>query len=40
MKIAIVGGGAAGMTSAYLLDKVHDVTVFEKARCWVAIFAR
>lgn len=31
MKIAIVGGGAAGMTSAYLLDKVHDVTVFEKA---------
>ena len=31
MKIAIVGGGAAGMTAAYLLDKVHDVTVFEKA---------
>ena len=30
MKIAIVGGGAAGMTAAYLLDKVHDVTVFEK----------
>lgn len=31
MKIAIVGGGAAGMTCAYLLDKAHDVTVFEKA---------
>ncbi|NOQ16495.1 MAG: FAD-dependent oxidoreductase [Methyloprofundus sp.] len=31
MKIAIIGGGAAGMTAAYLLDKVHDVTLFEKA---------
>ena len=30
MKIAIVGGGAAGMTAAHLLDKVHDVTLFEK----------
>lgn len=30
MKIAIVGGGAAGMTAAYLLDKVHEITVFEK----------
>ena len=30
MKIAIVGGGAAGMTAAHLLDKTHDVTVFEK----------
>ena len=30
MKIAIVGGGAAGMTAAYLLDKVHDISVFEK----------
>ncbi len=30
MKIAIIGGGAAGMTTAYLLDGVHDVTVFEK----------
>lgn len=30
MKIAIIGGGAAGMTSAYLLDRVHNVTVFEK----------
>jgi len=30
MRIAIVGGGAAGMTAAHLLDKVHDVTLFEK----------
>ena len=30
MKIAIVGGGASGMTAAHLLDKVHDVTLFEK----------
>ena len=30
MKIAIIGGGAAGLTTAYLLDKVHAVTVFEK----------
>ncbi|MFK5947750.1 MAG: NAD(P)-binding protein [Methylococcales bacterium] len=30
MKIAIIGGGAAGMTTAHLLDKTHDVCVFEK----------
>ena len=30
MKVAIIGGGAAGMSCAYLLDKKHDVTVFEK----------
>jgi len=30
MKIAIIGGGGAGMTAAHLLDKVHAVTVFEK----------
>jgi predicted NAD/FAD-binding protein len=30
MKIAVVGGGASGMVSAYLLDKQgHQVTVFE-----------
>jgi len=30
MKIAIIGGGAAGMTAAHLLDKTHDITLFEK----------
>ena len=31
MKIAVVGGGASGMVSAYLLDKQgHEVTVFER----------
>jgi predicted NAD/FAD-binding protein len=31
MKIAIVGGGSAGLVTAHLLDRVHQVTVFEKA---------
>ena len=31
MNIAIIGGGAAGMTSAYYLGKNHNVTIFEKA---------
>ncbi len=31
MKIAVIGGGASGMVSAYLLDKQgHRVTVFER----------
>lgn len=31
MKIAVVGGGASGMVSAYLLDRQgHEVTVFER----------
>ena len=30
MKIAIIGAGAAGMTTAYLLNKQHDITIFEK----------
>lgn len=28
-KIAIIGTGIAGLTSAYLLNKEHDITVFE-----------
>ena len=31
MKIAIIGGGSAGMISAHLLCRKHDVTVYEKA---------
>ena len=30
MRVAIIGGGAAGMMTAYLLDGAHDVTVFER----------
>ncbi|MCA9659987.1 MAG: FAD-dependent oxidoreductase [Myxococcales bacterium] len=30
MRIAIIGGGAAGMITAYLLDQVHEITVFER----------
>jgi predicted NAD/FAD-binding protein len=30
MNIAIIGSGIAGLTSAYLLSKEHQVTVFEK----------
>lgn len=32
MKIAIIGAGLAGLTLAQRLAKVHDVTVYEKAR--------
>ena len=31
MKIAIVGGGIAGLTAAYRLHPHHDVTLFEKS---------
>ncbi|MFS2157533.1 NAD(P)/FAD-dependent oxidoreductase [Pseudomonas sp. Pseusp122] len=31
MKIAIIGSGIAGLTSAYLLARKHDITVFEAA---------
>lgn len=30
-KIAIIGAGIAGLTTAYLLNKKHDITVFEKS---------
>jgi predicted NAD/FAD-binding protein len=29
-KIAIIGSGISGLTCAHVLDKHHDVTVFEK----------
>ncbi|MDH3727540.1 MAG: FAD-dependent oxidoreductase [Myxococcales bacterium] len=31
MRIAIIGGGSAGLVTAHLLDGIHDVSVFEKA---------
>ncbi len=31
MKIAIIGGGASGMTTAWLLNKKHEVHLYEKA---------
>jgi len=30
-KIAIIGGGIAGLTAAYLLHEKYDVTLFEKS---------
>ncbi len=30
LKIAVVGGGVAGLGAAWLLDRGHDVTVYEK----------
>ena len=29
LKIAVVGSGVAGLTAAYLLNKVHDITLIE-----------
>ena len=30
MKIAIIGTGISGLTAAYLLNRSHKITVFEK----------
>ena len=30
MKIAIIGSGISGLTCAYLLNRKHDITIFEK----------
>ncbi len=37
MKILISGGGIAGITLAYFLQKNHDVTIVEKAPEWRTI---
>lgn len=34
MKIAIIGSGIAGLTSAYLLNRRHDISVFEAGE-WI-----
>jgi len=30
MRIGVIGAGAAGLTTAWLLNDHHDVTLFEK----------
>ena len=30
MKIAIIGSGISGLTASYLLNKKHNITLFEK----------
>ncbi len=32
-KVAIIGGGIAGLTAAYLLNRKYDITLFEKNEC-------
>jgi protoporphyrinogen oxidase len=34
MKILIVGGGVAGVTLAYFLQKNHEVIIIEKSSGW------
>ncbi len=31
MRIAIIGSGVSGLTSAYLLSPSHEITIFEKS---------
>lgn len=39
MRIAVIGGGASGMVTAYLLDKQgHHITVFERQPMLGGIF--
>lgn len=33
LKIAVVGGGISGIMAAYLLQKKHDITIFESDNC-------
>ena len=30
MKIAVIGGGASGIVSGYLLSRNHEITIYEK----------
>ena len=32
MRIAVVGSGIAGMASAWLLSREHDVTLYERVK--------
>ena len=32
LKIAIIGAGAAGLTTAYILQRGHHVTLYERER--------
>lgn len=39
MKIAVIGSGIAGLTSAYYLSREHQVSVFEKMTILAGIHA-
>ena len=40
MKIAVIGGGAAGLMTTWLLDDAHEVHLFERHPILGAMFAR